>query len=65
MSDVINLRAARKARARKEREQVAAANRLKFGRTRAERDSDAQESLKHGQAMDAHRLDKNGEEDRE
>ena len=38
MADIINLRQARKAKARRDKEQVAAANRAKFGQTKAERE---------------------------
>jgi hypothetical protein len=37
MADIFSLSKARKARARADKEQVAAANRAKFGRTKAER----------------------------
>ena len=37
MGDIVNLRQARKRAARKDREAEAAANRAKFGRTKAER----------------------------
>ena len=38
MGDLVNLRRARKAKRRAENEAVAAENRARFGRTRAERD---------------------------
>ncbi|AEG50244.1 hypothetical protein Sphch_2599 [Sphingobium chlorophenolicum L-1] len=37
MGDVINLRQARKARARADKDRLAQGNRVKFGRTKAER----------------------------
>lgn len=37
MADVVNLRRARKAKARTEKEKTAAANRAAFGRTKAEK----------------------------
>ena len=40
MADVINLRRARKDKARREREHEAAANRLRFGRTKAQKSAD-------------------------
>lgn len=43
-ADIVNLRRARKAKARTAREQQAEANRLKFGRSRAERDRDRQQA---------------------
>lgn len=41
MADIINLRQARKAKARREAEAVAAANRARFGRSKAEKARDA------------------------
>ncbi|MCP3734788.1 DUF4169 family protein [Sphingomonas sp. RP10(2022)] len=41
MAEIINLRRARKARDRDVAAKAAAANRAKFGRTKAERDADA------------------------
>lgn len=44
MSEIANLNKQRKAKARAEKERRAAANRIKFGRTRAERAADKKES---------------------
>ena len=52
MGEVINLRRARKARARVDAEHKAAANRAAFGRTKAERDAAAAEVAKREQALD-------------
>ena len=41
MADILSLSKARKAKAKSEREQVAAENRVKFGRTKAEKQRDA------------------------
>ena len=45
MAEIVNLRRARKDKARQQRESEAAANRRRFGRTKAEKanDKDAQE----------------------
>lgn len=43
MADIINLRQARKAKVRRDAESAAAANRAKFGRTKAEKQRDARE----------------------
>ena len=43
MAEIINLRQARKQKARAEREAAAAENRVKFGRTKAERQKEAGE----------------------
>jgi hypothetical protein len=37
LAEIVNLRQARKSKARQEKEKTAEANRLKFGRTKAER----------------------------
>lgn len=42
MGEIVNLNKARKARLRREAEAAAAANRVKHGRTRAEKANDAQ-----------------------
>lgn len=51
-ADIVNLRRARKARARAGKEAEAAANRAKFGRTKAGRERDA-----ISERIDARRLD--------
>ena len=58
MGDLVNLRRARKDRARREKEETAQANRVAFGRTKAERQlTDAQKRLEAAK-LDAHRRDK-------
>lgn len=52
MGEVVNLRRARKAKARGAAEAQAAANRLAFGRTRAERAADAAEVERRDQRLD-------------
>ena len=44
MSNVVNLNKARKLKARKDAEQQAAENRVKFGRTKAQKQLDAAEA---------------------
>lgn len=61
MGDVVNLRRVRKERARMTRERDAEANRLKFGRTKAERQNAGQEHLKQIQSIDGHRLEGGGD----
>ncbi len=57
MGELINLRRARKTRERAAKDQVAEANRLAFGRTKAERRaSEAQMDLDRAR-LDAHRLE--------
>ena len=52
MAEVVNLRLARKAKARVAAEDAAAQNRAKFGRTRAERTKVAAEVTSHDRALD-------------
>ncbi|RYD96268.1 MAG: DUF4169 family protein [Sphingobacteriales bacterium] len=60
MADIINLRTARKQKARDAKEAQSAQNRLKFGRTRAEK-----ELSKATSELDAKRIDGHKREDQE
>lgn len=55
MGDIINLRQARKAKARSDKEQAAAANRAKFGRTKAERQASLQEDARLDRMLEGSR----------
>lgn len=55
MSDVINLRAARKAKARAEADAQAAANRATHGRSKAERVRDEAEAARRAVLLDGAR----------
>ncbi|GLV28318.1 hypothetical protein TomTYG75_08410 [Sphingobium sp. TomTYG75] len=57
MGDIINLRQARKAKVRKDKEQVAAANRAKFGQTKAEREVRRIEEARQDRLLDGSRRD--------
>jgi Domain of unknown function (DUF4169) len=58
MGEVLNLRRARKARDRAEKDRAAEANRIAFGRTKSERrGSEAQNDLERAR-LDAHRLER-------
>lgn len=57
MGEVINLRRARKAKARVEAATTAAANRAAFGRTKAERAADAAEKARQNKTLDGAKLD--------
>jgi Domain of unknown function (DUF4169) len=57
MPDPINLRQARKARARIEQHMQAAQNRAKFGRTKAERQREAATDALNRSQLDAKKLD--------
>ena len=58
MADIVNLRRARKDKARQQRESEAAANRRRFGRTKAEKaaDKDAQERARRD--IDGKKIDR-------
>jgi len=57
-ADIVNLRRARKAKARVEREREAETNRVRFGRTRAEKEGLAAERDKAARALESHRREK-------
>ncbi|MEQ9636358.1 MAG: DUF4169 family protein [Devosia marina] len=57
MAEIINLRSARKAKARTEKEAAAEANRLKFGRTKAEKLKNAGEKARADKHIDGHKLE--------
>ena len=64
MNEIVNLRRARKAKTRAEAQDVAAANRARFGTPKPTRDLAKARSEKAAQSLDSHRLDgmKNREE---
>jgi hypothetical protein len=65
MGEVINLRQARKAKARKDGARVAEENRARFGRTKAQRAADAEEEKRRSALLDGARRGKdNGQDDR-
>ncbi|KPF53818.1 hypothetical protein ABIC78_002177 [Novosphingobium sp. 1529] len=62
MAQVINLRQARKARDRQAAQAQAAANRARFGRTKAEKAADLAREEQARRQLDGHRLDHDGKE---
>lgn len=58
MGDVVNLRRARKARARREKGEVAQANRIAFGRSREERELTAARKRQEIARLDAHKRER-------
>jgi hypothetical protein len=60
MGDVVNLRRARKDRARRDADSAASANRAAFGRTRAEKDGQRAVRNLEARKLDGHRLDLDG-----
>lgn len=63
MGEVINLRQARKARARAEKEAQAQENRARFGRTGAEKQRDADTAERDDRRHDGHRIDNDQDPD--
>ncbi len=57
MTDVINLRQARKTKQRMEKEKNAAANRAKFGRSKGERTRDETRSARIERMLDRAKID--------
>lgn len=57
MAEIVNLRAARKQKARAEKETQAAQNRTLFGRTKSEKLKQAAEKVQAEKYIDAHKRD--------
>jgi hypothetical protein len=57
MAEIINLRRARKQRARAEREVRAETNRARHGRTKAEKLRDSADQERRDQSLDGHRIE--------
>ncbi|BBF91379.1 DUF4169 family protein [Blastochloris tepida] len=58
MTEVINLRQARKNKARAAAGEAAAENRLRHGRTKAERETEEARRTKAARVLDAHKREK-------
>lgn len=58
MAEIVNLKRARKDKARDGRENQAAANRRRFGRTKAEKAADAQATEREGKLLQGKRLER-------
>ena len=57
MAEIVNLKRLRKDKARREREREAEANRLRFGRTKAQKRADETAKQREGRAIDGKKLD--------
>ena len=57
MAEIVNLKRMRKDKAREQREREAEANRLRFGRTKAQKAADKQARERAGRAVDDKKLD--------
>lgn len=62
-AEIVNLRKARKARDRAEKEKRAEENRVKFGRTKAERELESANKAIDLRRIEAHKRDGEGDED--
>jgi hypothetical protein len=58
MTNIVNLRQARKAKARVEKAKTAEENRARFGRTKAQRQADSAEEQRRAALLDGSRLDR-------
>ncbi len=56
MADIVNLKRARKDKARREHEREAAANRQRFGRTKAQKTADQDATARSRRSLDDKRL---------
>ncbi|MFO0389501.1 MAG: DUF4169 family protein [Alphaproteobacteria bacterium] len=61
MSEIINLRQARKNKTRSKKEKQAEQNRMLFGRTKAEKKQTEKESEKASKHLDGHKREKDEE----
>lgn len=57
MAEILSLSKARKAKARSDKEATAEANRIKFGRTKAEKLNDAGAKLRADKHIEGHKRD--------
>jgi hypothetical protein len=57
MAEIVNLNRARKRLARDSAEQQASENRARFGRSKAERQREADEAQRKAALLDSHRID--------
>jgi hypothetical protein len=57
MADIVNLRQARKAKAKQAKEEAAQANRIAFGRTKAEKKLSASELRRDANRLDGHKIE--------
>ncbi|QBR83026.1 DUF4169 family protein [Legionella israelensis] len=62
MADIINLNKKRKAKNRSAKEKKSTENRIKFGRTKKERQIAIQENEHNERHLDGHKLEKKAEE---
>ncbi|MBS0518572.1 MAG: DUF4169 family protein [Proteobacteria bacterium] len=63
MAEIVNLRRRRKELVRRARENEAQANRLRFGRTKAEKAADTDKAVRERRTLDDRRLDTHEDEE--
>jgi hypothetical protein len=56
MAEIVNLRRARKEKAREQRKNEADANRLRFGRTKGQKAAERDEQARRGSSLEGKRL---------
>ncbi len=61
MSDIINLNHQRKAKARNDKDKKASLNRVAFGRTKAQKQTQKKEDERSSKLLDGHKRDKDDE----
>jgi hypothetical protein len=62
MGEIVNLRRARKERARREKDVQAQENRVAFGRAKVEREFTSAQNRLEADRLDAHKRDRSGDE---
>lgn len=62
MSEIINLKQQRKAKARGEKEKQAAQNRTLHGRTKGQKDAEKKDAERAKKHLDSHKRDDDGDE---
>ncbi|CEK11313.1 DUF4169 family protein [Legionella hackeliae] len=62
MADIINLSKKRKAKIRLKKEKKASENRVRFGRTKKEKQLETQENTRSERYLDGHKLENNEKE---
>jgi hypothetical protein len=61
MAEIVNLRRARKAKDKRAKEAGAQANRIKFGRTKAQKELSKAKNDLAARALTAHKIDESGD----
>jgi Domain of unknown function (DUF4169) len=62
MADIVNLRRARKAKDKRDKDALAEANRIKFGRTKAEKDLAKANAALSARALTGHKIEESGDD---